>query len=192
MKAVIITLYGGIMKIEIYKPHNTRHEQMLERFYDEVEVENNDSMYSLGYSRRKDAMMTFVIMDHRIVNLSYVHDLSDYYPDTYRIFTRTATLPNYRGNGFPRQRSMVSAAGLAIHTAQLQIDHALMNGAKNVVFSTNAEGGMESSRRLGDFIKKIESIDPRFSFFDRKEIYDVEQDVWKVHYRDLINARHPI
>lgn len=178
-------MWCGGMKIATYSER--RHRAMLDRFFAESGIVNNDSMEALGFEKRENPMMFLTIDDDRIVGMCYAHDFSEYYPNSYRIFTRTATLPEYRGRGFPRQRSMVSAAGISAYTTPLQVDYALINGAKTILFTTNAEDGMESSRKLGSFLEKVEPIDPRFSYYDEGEIYGCKQKVWRLHYRDIIN-----
>lgn len=176
--------YGG-MKIAAYSER--KHRAMLEQFFVDANIENNSSMETLGFEKRQNPMMFLTIDDDKIVSMCYAHDFSDYYPNSYRIFTRTATLPDYRSRGFPKQRSMVSAAGVSAHTAPLQVDYALINGATNILFTTNSDEGMESSQKLGRYLEKIEHLDPRFSFFDEREIYGCNQKVWKLHYRDIVN-----
>lgn len=176
--------YGG-MKIATYSER--RHREMLDRFFAESSIENNNSMDALGLEKRENPMLFLTIDGDRIVSMCYAHDFSEYYPKSYRIFTRTATLPEYRGQGVPRQRSMVAAAGLSAYTTPLQVDYALINGAERILFTTNAESGMASSRKLGKFLEKVEPLDPRFSYFDEQEIYGCRQKVWQLHYRDIIN-----
>jgi hypothetical protein len=183
-------MWCGGMKIVIY--NENIHRDMLQRFFDHTTIENNKDINSLGITKRRDVMLTLVIVNGEIINMSYVHDFSDYYPDSYRIFTRTATLEGHRGTGFPVGRNMISAAGLAIHTSKMQIDFALLRGAKDILFTSNSEGGMESSRRMGRFLEKIEPIDPRFSYYDEREIYGCQQKVWRTNFRDLINMTDQI
>jgi hypothetical protein len=178
-------MWCGGMKIAIY--NENIHGDMLQRFFDKTNIENNKDINSLGITKRCNVMLTLVIVNGEIINMGYVHDFSDYYPDSYRIFTRTATLEGHRGTGFPVGRNMISAAGLAIHTSKMQIDFALLNGAKDILFTSNSDGGMKSSRRLGNYLTKIVDDDPRFSFFDENTIYGCEQKVWRANYRDLIN-----
>ena len=173
------------MKIEIYD--EVKHRTMLEAFCEQVDVVNNDSVKTLAYHNREAAFMPMVIQNGMIINLCYSHDFSDFYPKSFRIFSRTATLPGYRAKGFPRQRTMVSAAGLAAYTTPHQVDYALLEGAETILFTTNADEGMKSSRTLGRYLEKIVGDDPRFSFYDEREIYGCHQKVWKLHYRDIIN-----
>jgi len=178
------------MKLEVYD--ETQHREMLETFFDATQIENNKDVNALGIEKRKNVMLNLVIHNDKIVNMSYAHDFSDYYPNTYRIFTRTATLEGYRGVGFPRSRTMISAAGLAIWNARTQIEFALFHGAKDVLFTSNHDDGMISSRRLGKYLEKIEAHDPRFSYFDQREIYGCNQKVWRANFRDLVNAKGQI
>jgi len=163
------------------------HSDMLYRFFKKTDVDNNKDMDALAINARNDSLLTLIIVNDEIINMSYVHDFSDYYPNSYRIFTRTATLKEHRGTGFPIGKNMISAAGLAIHTSKLQIDYALMRGATDILFTTNSVGGMKSSKRLGEYLTKVEPIDPRFSYFDQREIYGCDQKVWRANFRNLVD-----
>lgn len=173
------------MKIVEY--NDADHYSLLLDFFADSDVVNNMDMASLGLDERPRAKMFLVMIDERIINLSYAHDFSEYYPDSFRIFTRTATLPMYRGKFYPKQKSMVSMAGVAAYTTPMQVDYALEQGAKKILFTTNRDEGMESSCRLGKLLHVLEPTDPRFSFFDNHRIYGCQQDVWQLHYRDIIN-----
>ena len=176
--------YGG-MKITSY--NEDKHRRALRRFFRECNVENNSSMDALALHKRKNSMMFMVMEDDRIVNVSYAHDFSDYYPSSYRVFTRTATVPDMRGVGVRPRRDMTSAAGLAALTCRLQVDYALINGCDNILFTTNvAGGGMESSAKLGRFLQRIEENDPRFEYVETREIYGCDQMVWRLLCRDII------
>lgn len=185
----IIMWFGG-MKTVIY--NHKQHHQLLLNFFSECDVENSVDMNSLGFEKRQNPMMVLVLSDQKIVSLCYVHDFSDYYPDSYRAFCRTTTLTEFRSRGVVRQKSCASAAGVMAHSCPLQVDYAHANEAKHVLFTTNNEKGMSSSRRLDQFLRKIEPIDPRFSFFDEAEIYGVRQTVWRLNFRDIVNMRDPI
>jgi hypothetical protein len=174
------------MKIKIYKDREDR--ELLEQFFIDCSVENNSSMETIGINKRHNALMFLVLDGEKIVNTSYVHDFSEYYPNSYRIFTRTATLPKYRTVGVSRRRDMTSAAGLAALSASHQVDYARANGAKLILFTTNIPGnGMDSSSKVGRFLKMVEPHDPRFEFYDQKEIYGCDQMVWRLKYRDIIS-----
>lgn len=178
------------MKIAVY--NERQHRDALEKFFNECGVVNNESMDALGFENKPNALLFLVMDGQKIVNTSYVHDFSEYYPKSYRVFTRTATLPEYRGRGFPKQKSMVSAAGLAAQTCPMQVDYAMLNGADKVFFTTNSIGGMNSSQKLGRFLELVEPRDPRFSFYDEAEIYGCQQKVWQLHYRDIVKLKDPI
>jgi hypothetical protein len=168
------------------------HAEMLNEFFTKTSIENNKDMNVLGLNKRPNSMLCLVIQNDMIVNMSYAHDFSEYYPNSFRIFTRTATLEGHRGQGFYKGKNMLNAAGLASWTAWMQIEHAIMHGAKDILFTSNSEGGMASSRRMGRFLEKIEPIDPRFSYFDEREIYGCQQKVWRINYRDLHSMTNPL
>ena len=178
------------MKHKIYNP--IQHADALERFFAESDVENSMSLDSLGYNKRPNSMMVLTMDGDDIASLCYVHDFSEYYPKTYRAFTRTTTLSRYRGIGVPAQRNCASAAGINAHTAPFQVDYAHLSGADHVLFTTNASGGMASSQRLDHYLRLIEPQDPRFSYWDEGEIYGVRQTVWRLNFRDIVNMRGPI
>lgn len=173
------------MIVQPYK--ESLHKKLLDDFCRDVNVENNADIKSLGIANKLNAMMFLIIDDDKIVNMCYAHDFSDYYKGAWRVFTRTATLPDWRGKGFPFQRSMVMAAGLAAFSLPYQIKYAQSNGASKILFTTNSNDGMLSSQKLDRYLTKIEASDPRFSFIERREIYGCEQSVWKLHYSDIIN-----
>lgn len=178
------------MKVDIYNPR--RHAAALDRFFADCDVENSVSLETLGYEKRPNSMMALTMDGDDIASLCYVHDFSEYYPNAYRAFTRTTTLSRYRGVGVPARRNCASAAGISAHTAPFQVDYAHLNGADDVLFTTNAEGGMASSQRLDRYLRLIEAHDPRFSYWDEREIYGVRQTVWRLNYRDIVNLRDPI
>lgn len=157
------------MKIEIY--NKEIHEDKLKQFFSEIDVVNNKSIETLALNKRKDFILFLTIIDDKIVSMCYAHDFSDYYPLSWRIFTRTATLPKYRAKGFPKQRSMVSAAGLTAYTVPLQVDYAMSKGAKNILFTTNTDGGLKSSQKLDKYLKKIEAIQHLDLIFGMKKKY---------------------
>ena len=186
--------YGG-MKVRIYD--DRKHKDMLYRFMKATDVVNNNSIENLAVYKRPDSCMFLVIDEetNEIMSMCYAHDFSEYYPDTWRLFTRTATLVKYRAQGFPARRTMVSAAGLCSWTTPHQVLHARLHGATRFVFTTNsntAEAGMPSSEKLGRYLDRIEPTDPRFSAFDEGTIYGCEQKVWQLHYGDIIGLQLPL
>lgn len=178
------------MKIEIYNPR--QHAAALDRFFAECDVENSVSLETLGYDKRPNSLMTLTMDGKDIASLCYVHDFSEYYPNTYRAFTRTTTLSRYRGAGVLARRNCASAAGISAYTAPFQVDYAHLNGADDVLFTTNAAGGMASSQRLDRYLRLIVDQDPRFSYWDEGEIYGVRQTVWRLNFRDIVNMQGPI
>ena len=176
--------------IEIFDEN--KHDGLIKKFFAETDVPNNKNMDNLGYYKRKNSKLFLTIADSKIIGMCYAHDFNEFYKDTWRIFTRTATLPEYRSKGFPRSRTMISAAGINSYSCPLQVEYALSMGAKNIVFTTNIINGSTTSQKLSKYLSKIEKSDPRFSFYDSKEILGCQQLVWKLHYKDIINLSDPI
>jgi hypothetical protein len=181
--------YGG-MKVEIYNP--AKHKDAINKFFDESDVENNISIDSLAIEKREDSGLFLVIDDGNIAAMSYAHNFSKYRTGGWRVFTRTATHPAYRGKGFPHQRNLVSAAGLSAYTLPMQVSWARLHGAKSFWFTTNYNGGMASSDRLGRFLDKIVDDDPRFSFSSIESVYYTAQRVWQLHYGSILPLGDPL
>ena len=187
---IIMWCIGMKFDIEIFDP--VKHTDQINEFFAVTDVSNNKDMDHLGYYKRKDSKLFLTISDSKIIAMCYAHDFSEYYPDTWRIFTRTATLPEYRSKGFPRSRTMISAAGINAYSCASQVDYAFSMGAKNIVFTTNTIGGSITSQKLSKYLTKIEPIDPRFSYFDTKHILGCDQIVWRLNYRNLFDLTTPI
>ena len=68
----------------------------------------------------------------------------------------------------------------------MQVDWAKSHGAEDILFTTNVEGGMSSSQTLGNFLHKVVKHDNSFEWYDRKEIYQCNQDVWRLLKKDII------
>lgn len=168
------------------------HYSLLQEFCSSIDVINNNSADELIDNSKPNSKIFLVMVDDIIINMSIAHDFSAYYPGTYRILSRTATLPQYRGYGVLKQRNMCSAAGVAANTVTMQVEHGRQNGATEFLFTTNWIGGMESSKRLSRFLKAIESVDCRFSYYGVGRIYGCDQLVWKLNYEDIINLTGPL
>lgn len=126
----------------------------------------------------------FTLVNREIAAMSYVHDFNNYYKDTWRCWTRTAVLKKFRNQYHPKQRNIFSAAGITGYSIPHQVDYALRNGAKQIVFTTNNEGSL-SSIKLGQYLHKIVDTDPRFNFLETREIKGLSQDVWILNVSDL-------
>jgi len=101
-------------------------------------------------------------------------------------FFRTCTLKGYRAKGFPKRPGLCAATGINVFSLPAQVDYALKNGAKNLVYTTNVKG-YSGSEKLDKHFKKYENVCPEYSFIEHKEIYNVEQSVWKLLCRDVVN-----
>ena len=178
------------MKVELYNP--TKHHHAIDTFFSEIDVENNVSIESLAIEKRKDSALFLVLDNEKIAAMSYTHDFGEYRDGGWRVFTRTATHPAYRGKGFPRKRNLVSAAGLSAYTLPMQVAWARDHGATSFWFTTNYNAGMASSDRLGKFLDKIVDNDPRFSFSSIESVYYTTQRIWQLRYGDIINLQDPL
>ena len=178
------------MEIKEYNP-NTDNE-ILNEFYQKTDVENNKNMNALGYEKRHKAKMFFVMEKNQIIGMSYIHDFSEYIPDTWRVFTRTTILKEYRAKNIGFDRTFLRAVSLNAHSLPYQIDYGLSQGGKTFVFSTNYEDGMASSYKLGKYLRKIVDSDPRFHFLKTSEIYGVKQDIWRLNFRNIIKLEGEI
>lgn len=172
------------MNIELYNPN---YKNLVEDFFKKCDIKNNSSWEALGSHKRGNHQIFLVFDNSIVVGMCYAHDFSKYYPDSYRVFSRSATLPNYRGWNSPKKKSWVTAAGCLAYTCKIQWDWAKKNGAKNILFTTNSIGGMSSSQKLGKYLHKVVDYDDTFKWFDSKEIYSCEQDVWQILKRDIVN-----
>jgi hypothetical protein len=180
------------MKFKIVEYNSDVHDTLLEQFFIETDVPNNSSVERLGYTKRHKSKMFLTLADNKIAAMCYAHDFSDYYAGAYRIFTRTATLPEYRSKGFPHSRTMISAAGISAYSTPYQVDYAHNMGAKRVYFTTNALSGSTTSQKLTRYLDRIVHRDPRFDLLETTEIYGVVQRVWKLNFRDLFDLTSPI
>lgn len=171
------------MRIDTYKE---KYSIQLQDFFNNCAIKNNSSWDSLGTHKRGNYQI-FLVFDYEVVvGMCFAHEFTKYYPNSYRIFTRTATLPNYRGWNSPKKKGMAAAAGCLAYTCKLQYDWAKKNGAENILFTTNEKGGMSTSQKLGRFLHKTVSYDESFEWYDNKEIYNCKQDVWRLLKRDII------
>jgi hypothetical protein len=171
------------MNIELYNPN---YKNLVEDFFKKCDIKNNSSWESIGTHKRGTHQIFLVFDGEIVVGMCFAHDFSKYYPNSYRIFTRTATLPNYRGWNSPKKKGMAAAAGCLAYTCKLQYDWAKANGAENILFTTNIEGGMATSHKLGKFLHKTVSYDDSFEWFDSREIYNCKQDVWRLLKKDIL------
>lgn len=171
------------MKIDTYQD---QYSTQLEEFFKNCGIKNNSSWKSIGTHKRGIHQIFLVFDGKTIVGMCFAHDFSQYYPDSYRIFTRTATLPHYRGWNSPKKKGMAAAAGCLAYTCELQYDWAKKNGAKNILFTTNEQGGMTTSQKLGRFLHKTVSRDDSFEWFDNRQIYNCKQDVWRLLKKDIL------
>ena len=147
-------------------------------------IENNSTIEKLAL--RLDGALFLIYRDDKIISMAHTHDFYDYYPTAWRIWARTATLTQYRGKGFGRRRGLISCSGLTSWLVPHMVDYAKSKGAETILFTTNSgSGGTKSSAKLDRHFHKCESIDPTYSFYDAKEIYGVDQSVWKLNYRDI-------
>lgn len=172
------------MEIELYHP---KYKKQLEDFFENCNIKNNSSWELLGSHKRGNHQIFLVLDNHIIVGMCYAHDFSEYYPNSYRVWSRSATLPSYRGWNSPKKKGCATAAGCLAHTSTIQWDWATDNGAQNILFTTNSRGGMSSSQKLGKYLHKVVDYDDSFEWFDSKEIYNCEQDVWRILKRDIVN-----
>lgn len=166
-------------------------QMMLINLFQKMDIPNNKNMAALGFKKRKNPKMFFIMHQKEPVAMSYTHDFSEYYPDTWRAFVRTATLPEFRTKGIKFQRNCLVAAGLPVLSLPAKCNHAFKNGAKQMYFTTNLEGDA-SSIKLGAYLKKIVGSDPRISYIEERDIYGVKQDVWKLNFKDLVNMKEKI
>ena len=172
------------MKIDLYQ---SKYQTHVEEFFNNCNIKNNSNWNSLATHKRHKSQLFLVFDKQTVVGMCYTHNFNDYYPNAWRIFTRTATLPNYRGWNSPKKRGCAAAAGCLAHTCKIQWDWAKKNGAQDILFTTNVEGGMSSSQTLGNFLHKVVKYDDSFEWYDRKEIYQCQQDVWRMLKRDIVN-----
>ena len=171
------------MRIDAYQ---SKYQKQVELFFSKCNVKNNSSWETLGTHKRDKSKLFLVFDEDMVVGMCYAHDFNKYYPNSWRIFARTATLPDYRGWKSPVKKGMASAAGCLAHTCIMQVDWAKSHGAKEILFTTNVEGGMSSSQTLGNFLHKVVKHDDSFEWYDRKEIYQCDQDVWRLLKKDII------
>ena len=181
--------------IEVVKYNNNIHGIDLNLFCQKAgvdNIENNSSLEKLKLT--DDCALYLIYYQNKIISLSYVHDFSNYYPNTWRCFTRTATLKKYRSKFFPFSKSLISCVGVNAYSLPLQVEYAFSKGAKQMVFTTNTgiAGGTKSSKKVNDFLVKNELNDPRYTFLEHKNINYVDQNVWRLNYKDIINLKYPI
>ena len=169
-----------------------QHYQDLVDFTEQARIdgmENNQSIKKLSLKEESGLFLTY--FDNRIVSLCHTHDFGMYYPGAWRVYARTATLKKYRSVGFPRRPGQVCCAGLNSYTVPLQVDYAQQRGAKLLLWTTNTSGeglGYSGSAKLDAHLKKYKDQDPTYEYYDEREIFGVQQTVWKLNYRDIINV----
>lgn len=153
---------------------------------------NNSSLKNIKLSN--DIGLFLIYLGDKIISMSYVHDFSDYYKDTWRCFTRTATLKEYRNKFIAPSKSLVSCGGINSLSLAAQVDYAFSKGAKKMYFTTNSstECGYKDSTKMDGLLKKLVKIDPRFDFIEEREIFYVKQSVWRLNYKDIFNLNFPI
>ena len=159
----------------------------LEAFIEEAAnqgIENNSSMEKLAL--RPNSGLFVIYFENKIISMAHTHDFYDYYPGAWRIWARTATLQQYRSRGFGRRRGLISCSGLSSWLVPYMVDYAFDNGAEFILYTTNrSSGGTASSAKLDKHFRKCEAIDPTYELYDEREIYGVDQSVWKLNYRDI-------
>jgi len=174
------------MRIDLYQ---SKYDKKIETFFQNCGVKNNSSWKSLGSHKRGNHQFFLIFDEDIIVGMSYAHDFSEYYPNSYRLFSRTAILPSYRGWNSPKKKGIAASGGCISHTSKLQWDWAKENGAEHIFCTTNSIGGISTSQRVGQYLHRVVDYDDSFEWFDKKEIYNCEQDVWKILKRDVVNSR---
>lgn len=160
----------------------------LEAFIEEAAkqgIENNSSMEKLAL--RHNSGLFVIYHDDKIISMAHTHDFYDYYPKAWRVFARTATLKEYRSQGFGIRKGLVAGCGLTSWALPYMVDYAFEHGAEYILFTTNkgTGGGTSSSAKVDRHFHKVVHLDPVFSLYDEREIYTVNQSVWRLNYRDI-------
>lgn len=158
----------------------------------EQRLVNNRSLKDIKLT--DDIGLFLIYKDKIIISMSYIHDFSNYYKNTWRCFTRTATLKEYRHKFIPTSKSLISCAGINSLTLSKQVDYAFNNGAEQIYFTTNSsyENGFNGSNKMDRVLKQLVKKDSRFDFIEEREIYYVPQSVWKLNYKDIFLLTEPI
>lgn len=180
--------------IKVVQYNEKYHYSDLTNFCCQAELDGLENNSSIDKLKLRNNYALFLIYYHnKIISMSYVQNLNEYYPDTWRCFTRTATLKEYRSKFIPFNRNLISAAGINSYSLIHQVEYAQTHGAKQIIFTTNSNGnGYSGSNKMNSFLFKIVKDDPRFSFLEEKEIYYTKQSVWRLNYKDIFNLKDPI
>lgn len=153
---------------------------------------NNSSLKSIKLS--DDIGLFLIYKFNKLISMTYIHDFSEYYADTWRCFTRTATLKEYRNKFIPTSKTLISCAGVNALSLSLQVEYAINRGAKQIFFTTNSskDQGYVDSNKMDKLLHRLVSVDPRFDFVEEREIFYVKQSVWKLNFKDIFNLTNPI
>lgn len=148
-------------------------------------IENNSSMEKLAL--RHNSGLFVIYYQNKIISMAHTHDFYDYYPKAWRVFARTATLREYRSQGFNIRKGLVAGCGLTSLALPHMVDYAFDHGAEYILFTTNkgTRGGTSSSTKVDKHFHRVVHLDPVFSLYDEREIYTVDQSVWRLNYRDI-------
>lgn len=153
---------------------------------------NNSSLKNIKLS--DDIGLFLIYFENKIISMSYIHNFNEYYTNTWRCFTRTATLKEYRNKFIPTSKTLISCAGVNALSLHSQVNYAIERGAERIYFTTNSstKKGYVDSNKMDKILKKLVNIDPRFDYVEEREIYYVKQSIWKLNYKDIFNLTGPI
>ena len=182
------------MKYTVVKYNELYHFSDLKYFCERAQEQNLINNISMKYLTR---MHLFIIYHNgNIIGTSGCHDFSEYYENTWRVFSRTCTLKEYRVKGFPRRIGLCACTGINAHSLSHQVNFALSQGAKTIVFTTNNDKNDKNcysgSLKLDVHFRKYVDICPEYEYYDEKEIYYTKQTVWKVLYKDIVNMKEKL
>ena len=174
------------MQYSVVKYNKLDHFFDLEYFCERAQKQNLINNASVEDLTRIHLFVTYYNGD--IIGTSGCHDFSEHYENTWRVFSRTCTLKEYRLKGFPRRIGVCTCAGINVYSIPHQVNFALSQGAKNIVYTTNNDkNGYSGSLKLDIHHRKYVDKCPEYEYYDEKKIYGVKQTVWKLLYKDVVN-----
>lgn len=142
---------------------------------------NNASAAAMKFGRWGTEAWWCTWVDNQIVSISGCHDFGDYYPGSWRLMVRTATLKEYRGRAPGSIRSIKTDFNWG-HILPYQIKYAQEQGAKSLLFTTNSDSsGDSNSLRTNRVVRRVLEPQGLVELVDQDvEIFYTRQNVWKI------------
>lgn len=144
-------------------------------------IKNNSSVEEMKLGKWGTEAWWCTWHNGNIISISGCHKFDIYEVDCWRLMVRTATLKEYRGRA-PGNFRLIKNDFNWGHILPYQIEYALANGARKLVFTTNSSmDGDANSVKTNRLVSKVLEPQGLVKLIDEnKTIFYVTQNVWEI------------